>query len=183
MNTLATPLPRAPDGDPGLRARLPHRHGLDLLNQLLKAGYLEILTRDGEAEPSEAAEAPASLRTALMLDGDVIVQVSHGALAPELWEQHQALIAQRLRELHGALRLLTALAIGGSLGLFLGLVGLLQLFEAFRFTGLDVTAASSWGLHALLPLAIPAAITLLLRVALRIWLKRHADRVFGKLRL
>lgn len=169
-----------PGADPGAdaarRPALPHRGGLDLLKQLLEAGYLEILSRAGP-DSGDAA------RTVVMLDGDVIVQVSARDLDPAFWARHQALVERRLAQLQRALRLLTGSAILTLLAIFLGAMAFGQRFEAIGFAGFAIGAPSTWLSHGLLPIVLPAAATALCRLALRLALQRRANRVFGRLRL
>lgn len=166
----------APGAEPDRRPALPHRGGLDLLRQLREAGYLEILSRAGP-------DSTAAARTVVMLDGDVIVQVSERDLDPDFWAGHQALVEQRLAQLRRMLRLLTGTAILTLLGLFAALMVVFQRFEAISFAGFDLWSAATWLPHGILPIVLPAALTALCRLGLRLALQRQANRVFGRLRL
>ena len=166
----------APAAEPDRRPVLPHRGGLDLLRQLREAGYLEILSRAGP-------DSTAAARTVVMLDGDVIVQVSQRDLDPDFWAGHQALVERRLTQLRGALRLLTGGAILTVLALFIGFLAAGQRFEAISFAGFDLWSMATWLPHGILPVALPAALATLCRLGLRLALQRQANRVFGRLRL
>lgn len=167
--------------DPEWRpAPMPGETGRDLLRQLLRNGYIEILTAP-EDGPSKGS-GPV-LRTVIMLDGDLMVFAADPDLAAGTWDAHCERVGRSLARLGQEVR---AFADRRTfLKVFLVVVGFgsTQVLPETRILDLTFASLEDVLMRLVLPVAAPLVAGAVLHFGFMIFVKRRIERIFGGLRL